>query len=65
MFKKSFYYNIIINKRPDGSEPAFEQGVLVVPFWWAGDAAFQRCVDYIKENYEVNYGYHFQDFRRV
>lgn len=65
MFKKSFYYNIIIKVRPDGSEPAFEQGVLDVPFYWNGQDAFQACVDYIAKNYEVNYGYHFQDFRRV
>lgn len=65
MFKKHYYYNIIIKTRPDGSDFRTEQGVLEVPRWWTPRQAHQACVNYIQQAYEVQYDFNFQEFRRI
>lgn len=65
MFQKHYFYDIIISTRPDGSQMQFEQGVLDVPFWWTPKQAFQGCVDFVNQAYEVKYSFHFKEFRRI
>lgn len=65
MFQKHYYYDILISVRPDGSEMRFEQGVLSVPFYWSPKEAMDRAIEYIKQSYEVQYSFHFKEFRRI
>lgn len=65
MFQKYYYYDILISTRPDGSDMKFEQGVLPVPFWWSPKDAMDQAIAYVKTEYEVNYGFHFKEFRRI
>ena len=65
MFQKYYFYDIIVNVRPDGSDPRFEQGVLPVPLWWSPRNAFDHCVETVRAQYEVQYGFHFKEFRRI
>ena len=63
--EKYYFYDIIINDRPDGSAPKFEQGVLNVPFWWSTRRAFDHACETVRVQYEVLYAFHFKEFRRI
>lgn len=64
MFIKSYYYEVAITTRPDGTmQPLC--GVLERPLFSSPKSALEVVLAHVAKEYEVNYGFFIREFRRI